>query len=82
MWIGNRTTIRQIKDDEWHELTKEGHTFVFKEVARNEQYIEMVDKKRGTNGLYLRLHADKTLIKSTRDADYRVLQKGSWEKAK
>ena len=82
-WKGSRGTLVHIKDGEWHELPDAGQKFVFREVSRNQKYIELADLTRGGKGVYFRIEADKVLIKwPDKDRDWRVHAEGAWLKAK
>ena len=83
VWMGSRGVLMHVKDDVWRHLPNAGGEYVFKEVSRNEKYIEIVDMTRGAKGVYFRIEADRLFTKwPDKDRDWRVLSEGSWEKAK
>jgi hypothetical protein len=73
--------FRNTLGKDWIEIGSRGDKsfkFYFKEVKRNQQYVEIYDSSRL---ITVRLYSNKSLIKHESEVDWRTLHEGTWETA-
>jgi formylglycine-generating enzyme required for sulfatase activity len=80
VWRGEDSVFRRTQDGIWREEVRDAAIYVFDEVKRTAEHVELIDKTRATGGCRVRLlDHEAQMIWSGRDKDWQPLQVGEWD---